>query len=99
MFPERLRTERELRGLSRRDLALLSGVNERSIINYENAVNDPPLTQAARLARALEISVDDLLDPDGLTIASFGRPNPRELLEESMRLQQLALMHLGEPET
>ena len=74
-------------------------MNERSIINYENAVNDPPLTQAARLAKALEITVDDLLDPDGITIASFGRPDPRELIEESLRLQQLALMHLDADNT
>lgn len=92
-FARHLRAAREALGLSRRQLALLSGVNERSIVNYELGVNEPPLGQAARLAHALNSSLDALVD------GSF-QPAPgddaRDLLSESIRLQQAALLHLDD---
>ena len=90
-FPRHLRAAREAAGLSRRQLALLSGVNERSIVNYELGVNEPPLGQAARLAYALNSSLDALVD--GFFSPAAG-DDARDLLAESIRLQQAALLHL-----
>ena len=61
-FATNLRTIREARGLSRFALSVQSGVNDRSIFNYEHGVNEPPISQAFRLAQALNVSLEQLLE-------------------------------------
>lgn len=95
-FARALREERTTRGLSRRQLAAISGVSERALINYENAVNEPPLGQAAKLAASLGLTIDEMLAG-----SNRGKPAPtagdaRDLLEESIRLQQIALVSLDD---
>lgn len=66
-FAMNLRTTREARGLSRFALSVQSGVNDRSIFNYEHGVNEPTISQAFRLAQALNVSLEQLLGVSAFT--------------------------------
>ncbi len=58
---QRLRTLREARGLTQVRLAKTSGITQRAISYYETDTGLPPATAAAALARALNVSTDELL--------------------------------------
>lgn len=58
-----LRQWRERRGWSLRQLGERSGVSYVNISNIESGKLDPRLSTLERLARALKISVRDLLPP------------------------------------
>ncbi len=60
----RLKEYREEAGNTQRELARLSGVSQGYISDLEAGKKDPRLTQAAKLARALGVLVDDLLESD-----------------------------------
>lgn len=53
---------REAAGLSQEALATAAGVTRVSIARYESGDRVPPLTIAARIARALNCKVDDLIN-------------------------------------
>lgn len=57
----RLRSWRRCRGLTQERLALLAGVNQASISNYEKGKRDIPLPALLRLVGALDIGVRELL--------------------------------------
>jgi transcriptional regulator with XRE-family HTH domain len=59
----RLKTLRERRGLTQVELAARSGVPLGSVRNYEQGHRTPLLDQAARLAAALGVSIDELAGP------------------------------------
>lgn len=52
---------REAAGMSQEALATASGVTRVSISRYESGERVPPLDIAARIARALNCKIDDLL--------------------------------------
>jgi transcriptional regulator with XRE-family HTH domain len=58
---EQLMIERARRGLSRRELAKRSGVNEHTISEAERGIRKPRATTVARLAEALGLEPEDLL--------------------------------------
>ncbi len=58
---ERLLLERARKGLSRRGLAELSGVNEHTISELERGIRNPRDTTWARLAEALGLELEELL--------------------------------------
>jgi transcriptional regulator with XRE-family HTH domain len=66
---DRFREIREKRGLSKRQLAKLSGFQEMQILRYESGENDPSTENLKRLAQILKVSTDYLLgisdDPQG----------------------------------
>ena len=65
LLPTKLKTIREAKGLSQNQLAVLSGVNKRSIQLYEQRVNDIDKAQGQalyKLARVLCCSIEDLLE-------------------------------------
>ena len=64
---ERLRRLREEAGLTREQLADLSGVTASSIAAYETRGVDPSFTKARRIVRALGCSLDDLVN-EGSTL-------------------------------
>ena len=59
--PSRLRTLREAKGLTQRDLAALSDVSQPAVAMYESGDRCPTLEIAARLARALGVRIEELL--------------------------------------
>ena len=60
MRGDRLKSARELRGLSQQDLADRSRTTLKQVWRYENGENDPTSEALTRLARALEVSMDYL---------------------------------------
>ena len=61
-FGERLHKLRTKKGLSRRELAELCGVTDKSIQNYESDFRSPKNEVTQRLAKALGVSVSYLVD-------------------------------------
>lgn len=60
-FSAELRSRRGFLDISQEELSEASGVNSRSISQYENGTCSPTLTNVARLADALRCTPNDLL--------------------------------------
>ena len=60
IFGERLRSARELRGLSQRELSEKLGVPPSSIAHFEGGRRKPSFENLYRLANALEVTTDYL---------------------------------------
>lgn len=84
-FGERLLKLRKDKGLSRRELAELCDVTDKSIQNYETNFRSPKNEITQRLAKALGVSVSFLIDgtepTDDLT-----EPDRKEILEMASAL-------------
>jgi transcriptional regulator with XRE-family HTH domain len=61
VFPERLRTAREKRGLSQGDLATRAGFQASAISHFETGTRKPSFDNLRRLADALDVTTDYLL--------------------------------------
>lgn len=61
MFPERLRTAREYRGLSQGDLAKRSGLQPSAISHFETGTRKPSFDNLRLLADTLDVTTDYLL--------------------------------------
>src|ERR1044071_8804567 len=64
-FGKKVRSLRENRGVTLKQLAQLSGLSDRYIIQVEQGTANPSLDSVLRLAVALETSVPELLPEDG----------------------------------
>ena len=63
-----IRNLRKRRFLTLEQLALKSGVSRVSITRYENGKREPKVSDAIKIARALNCTVEDLVrDEDGTT--------------------------------
>lgn len=58
---DRLREERDRRGLTQHELSSLIGAGKSQIAKYENGIGEPSVFQLVRIARALRVSTDYLL--------------------------------------
>lgn len=56
----RLRICRIQQGMTMRDLAMLAGVHENTIMRYEQGVTSPSLETAQKLCKALGVTMDDV---------------------------------------
>ena len=65
-FGDILKRLREQRGLTQIDIAQMIGSSKQVISRYEHGVNDPPISTAAKIAKALNVSIAVLAgeDPD-----------------------------------
>lgn len=61
VFPERLRTARDKRGLSQADLATRAGFQASAISHFETGTRKPSFDNLRRLADALDVTTDYLL--------------------------------------
>lgn len=68
-FSERLKKLREENNMTQEQLAKVSGVSSRTIQRYEGGTSHPRLDAAEKLAKALNISVDQLLGTGGMFVA------------------------------
>jgi transcriptional regulator with XRE-family HTH domain len=70
VFPERLRSARDKRGLNQGDLAKRAGLQASAISHFETGTRKPSFDNLRRLADALDVTTDYLLgrvaDLDGL---------------------------------
>ena len=60
-----IKTLRKQAGLRQEDLALLCGVSRQTIIAIENDKYDPTLALGMKLARLLEVPVEELFTLEG----------------------------------
>jgi len=65
VFPSRLRTKREQRGLSQTELANKTGLQPSAIAHFEGGRRKPSFDNIRVLANALNVSSDYLLGNDG----------------------------------
>lgn len=66
---QRIREWRLRRELSQAEVARLAGITQASLSNYEHGKRDLPLSTLLGVARALNVSVGDLLDlPDVIVV-------------------------------
>ena len=65
IFARNLRRWRQERGLSLKALAKISGVAEMSLVAYERGRKTAGIDKVAALAKALDVTVSDLLDDGG----------------------------------
>jgi len=68
-FSDRLKDIREGKNLTQEELANLSGVSARSIQRYESGASRPRVEAAEKLAKALNVSVNEILGSDDMLIA------------------------------
>lgn len=69
---DNLRRLRAERGWSQDVLAFFSGMHSTQISRMERAKRNPSLETVVRVAAALGVGVDDLLDPRGIILATRG---------------------------
>lgn len=61
MRGDRLRTVRERRELTRKELSQVTGISETQLTRYEHGSSDPTANQLEKIADALSVSADYLL--------------------------------------
>lgn len=61
LFPERLRTARELRGINQTELSKKTGIPPSSLSHFESGARKPSFDNLRRLANALQVTTDFLL--------------------------------------
>ena len=90
-FGERVRTLRERQGVTLKQLAQLSGLSDRYIIQVEQGAANPSLESVLRLALALQTSVTGLLPEDAKKGATASGP-ARKILQllEGRSSEQIA---------
>lgn len=85
-------TARKSKGLTQLQLAELTGFSRASIINWENGLRSPTVTDLQKLASALGVSADELLP--GKTppapAAQDEAPNARKVRERLIRIPVLS---------
>lgn len=59
---ERIKAKRKEKGLSQKELGNLLGVSGSMIGQYENNIRNPKNETLCRIAQALDVSLDDLMD-------------------------------------
>lgn len=80
-FGERVRTLRERQGVRLKQLAQLSGLSNRYIIQVEKGAANPSLESVLRLALALQTSVTGLLSEDAKTETGKTSGSARKILQ------------------
>ncbi len=58
---EEIRHSRKERGITQEQLAKISGLSRSSIINFETGRRDPRVKDLRKIARALNVSIEQLL--------------------------------------
>jgi len=91
---EKLKRARAAKGMTQRDLAAATGISERSIQGYELGVHTPRKEESYRkLAEALDIPVDTLLDDTASFVLQAGKKygnRGRAQAEEVVRAFRIA---------
>lgn len=88
--PARLRLARKRRGITKKKLALDSGLSTRSLTAYETGTQQPNALTVLRLARALDFPVEFLLREDDMQELSPDGPSFRALSRLTARQRDQA---------
>ena len=68
IFGKRIAAARKARGLTQRDLAKKIGISNRMIAYYEAQTNRPPTDKLLIIAHALNVTTDELLGNEPLSV-------------------------------
>jgi transcriptional regulator with XRE-family HTH domain len=92
IFQERLRTARELRGLSQTQLAANAGLPASSVSHFESGARKPSFDNLKRLASALDVTTDYLLGrsdtPDASATAGRLHRDMHKLSADDLKLTE-----------
>jgi len=77
---------RKSRGLSQYELADLAGMSQRMVAHYETVVTNPASNTVLQLAKALKVSVDDLMGHNPVKVKDGLN---RKLLKKARLLEEL----------
>ena len=95
-FNERLKELREKSKLTQEQLAKISGVSSRMIQRYEYGTSRPRLDAAEKLAKALNVTTDQLLgNGDMLVVQAAEKYGSRGAKQAQQILEQAAAMFAG----
>jgi transcriptional regulator with XRE-family HTH domain len=99
-----LRNLREARGLTQQQMAKLSGVPRPTWANLESGASNPTLSVLARVADALQVRLEELIEPPksvaklyaaaDLPVRQRGSVQIRKLLPETLPGLEIERMHL-----
>ena len=97
-FSKRLAEIRKKKGLSQRDLSKVTGISQRMIAHYETKADTIPVEKMAIIAKALKVSIDELVGVKELKEIEPVKQNTRilkklEKIEELPKKDQKALLH------
>jgi transcriptional regulator with XRE-family HTH domain len=97
-FSKRLADIRRKKGFSQRDLAKVTGISQRMIAHYETKADTIPVEKMAVIAKALKVSLDELVGIKELKEITPVKQNTRilkklEKIEELPKKDQKALLH------
>jgi transcriptional regulator with XRE-family HTH domain len=84
--PDRLKQRRQQKGFNQADFARAMSVSQQQIARWEGGQNDPTGDALARMAKALDCTVDWLL---GLVAQPHAHQPPRELTADEHQLLEL----------
>ena len=96
-FGEKVRTARKARGLSQKELAQMSGIAVRTIINYESDSRMPKSKDSyRRLAEALDIDLSSLMDDNAdFIIQSSEKFGSRGRRQAEKLVKDVAALYAG----
>ncbi|MGI5844498.1 MAG: helix-turn-helix domain-containing protein [Candidatus Xenobium sp.] len=104
-LPQRLRTTRENRRLSREALAALAGISSRSIVRYEAGEQTPKASTTVKLAHHLGVSVafltgktDDPYVDSSIRIEEYSSIRPKRAKKRVNLLEVAALLVEMDPQ-
>lgn len=63
-IPDKLRQAREAAGLTQQEAANKTGINKKSISNYECGVSSPDMDKLRLLCKAYGVSADEIIEVD-----------------------------------
>lgn len=78
----KIREIRKAKNLTQEKLAESADVNQRHIVRIETAEGEPSLTTLKKIAKALDVDIDILLKPEGLTKKDLIRLEIDDLLNK-----------------
>lgn len=88
VFAERLVRIRTAKGITQIELARLAGISSRAVAHYETVGRNPPPEISVKLAKALKVSIDELMGHKALSEKGPLVKN-RRLLKKMKELDEL----------
>ena len=96
-FGEKVRAARKERGLSQKELAQMTGIAVRTIINYESGSRMPKSKDSyVRLARVLDVDLSSLMDENAdFTIRASEKYGSRGRRQAEKLVNDVAALYAG----
>mgnify|MGYP002040807840 CR=1 FL=1 len=95
----RLKLLRKKLGVTLEALAEKSGMTKSYLSKVERGLNTPSIAAALKLAKALNVKVEELFAEDSISLDSYSlvRSDQRQSLAANGQVPGLSLIHISEP--